>query len=335
MTDHAGANGPLDDAIAAAVARLDGASSIVALGHLAPDGDALGSALALAHSARASGRDAWAAFGEPVTITDSLAFLPLDLIAAPAAWPERPDVVVAFDTASFDRLGSTGGLAKRAGHLVVVDHHASNQGFGDTVVIDPHAGASAELAYQLIHRLGWPLTPEAATSLYVGIVSDTGRFQYSSTGPETLRIAAALLEAGVQPDLIGQNLYEKVPFGYLRLAAAVLGKARLEPEVSLVWSAMTNADLADAGLDYPESDPLIDDLRIAREAGVALLLKQLDGGWKASLRSRGELDVGSVAVTLGGGGHHNASGFSAEGPAEEVVASVRDLLAAQLRDRRG
>jgi phosphoesterase RecJ-like protein len=234
--------------------------------------------------------------------------------------------MVVFDVGSFDRLVELGSSAKRAGTLIVVDHHVTNEGFGDIQLIDGSVAASGQLAVYLLEELGWPIDERVATCLLTAIVTDTGRFQYSSTSPETLRVAARLVEAGARPELIGQQVYESVPFAYLKAASLVLGRAVLEEDLGLVWSWIGHQDLAASGARYEDMDGLIDDIRIAREAGVAALLKQVDKGWKVSLRSRGDVDVGSIAVAGGGGGHHNASGFTSTSALEEVIESIRAQL---------
>jgi phosphoesterase RecJ-like protein len=303
---------------------LAGASAVATAGHVAPDPDALGSAVALARSARLAGKEAVVSFGEPFVVPSSFAFLPLDELVPPGEFPENPEVMVAFDTASLDRLGSLASSANRAKTLIVIDHHASNTGFGDIAIVEPDAAASGMLAYELIRLLGWPVDAAVATALWAAIVADTGRFQYSNTSPQVLRIAADLVEAGAEPDVVGQALYEEVPHGYLTVASRVLGRSALEGQ--LVWSVLWHDDLKAGGIGYEDADPLIDQLRIAREAGAALLLKETATGFKGSLRSRGVFDVGAVAVALGGGGHHNAAGFDHPGPPEKAVADVMGLL---------
>jgi phosphoesterase RecJ-like protein len=302
------------------------ASSLAITCHVNPDGDALGSALGLAHAARAVGVDAVVAFGGPQDISDSLTFLDMTPLVSPDEFPEAPECLVVFDVAAPSRLAEIGSTASRAGTVVVVDHHVSNDGFGDIAVIHPDIAASAQLATYLIEELGWPIDETVATCLMTGIVTDTGRFQYSSTDGETLRVAARLLDAGADPDEIGQQIYASVPFGYLTVSAAVLGRAVLEEDLGLIWSTMSVDDLEEAGIGYAQADPLIDDLRIAREAGVALLLKQTETGWKGSMRSRGEVDVSAIAGLFGGGGHHNAAGFHSSTTANEIVETVRGAL---------
>lgn len=126
--------------------------------------------------------------------------------------------------------------------------------------------------------------------------------------------------------MIGQEVYESVPFGYLAAASAVLGRAVLDEDLGLIWSVVYRADLEKAGIGHGDLDPLIDDLRIAREAGVAVLMKEIDGGFKASMRSRGGVDVGAIAAGEGGGGHHNAAGFTTADDPDAVIERIRAKL---------
>ncbi len=292
--------------------------------HVSPDGDALGSMLGLAHAARGAGKKVTGSFGSPFAVAVQYEFLGLDPLVPPEDFPAEPEVMVVLDVASPDRLGELAGPASRAGTLVVLDHHLTNPGFGHIAVVDPAAAATAQLVYHLLRRLAWPIDRRVATALLTGLVSDTGRFQYSSTDAAVLRIAARLVEAGARPDEIGQRVYEWLPFGYLQVSGAVLSRARLED--GLVWSVLYRADHARAGVGPEDLDLLIDGLRIAREAEVAVLLKETEDGWKVSLRSRGAVDVGAVAAACGGGGHHNAAGFNTGGSLEAVLETIRERL---------
>jgi len=310
------------DALDAAIEAIASAQSLAVTCHINPDGDALGSALALAHAARRAGVDAVVSFGGEFVIPDSLAFLDLEPLVPVGSFPEEPECLVVFDVAAPDRLGDIAAVAEHAGTVIVVDHHVSNEGFGDITVIDPSAAASAQLATYLIEGLGWPIDATVALCLMTGLVTDTGRFQYSATTGEVMRVAARLLDAGVRPEVIGQHVYESVPFGYLAVSAAVLGRAVLDRRRGFVWSTVTEKDLKSAGVEYSQTDGLIDDLRIAREAGVALLLRETPDGWKGSMRSRGGADVAAIAAMFGGGGHHNAAGFHAQVGIDEIVEQV-------------
>jgi phosphoesterase RecJ-like protein len=316
-----------DDALRQAAAILREADSIVTTGHVGPDGDALGSALALAHAARGAGKVAVTAFGGSSGVPDTYAFLDLSPLVEASEVPPRPDVTVVFDTGIPSRLGDLAGVATEAKHLIVVDHHPHPaEGFGEVQVIDTEAGAAAQLCARLIDETGWAIDRRAATCLLTGIVTDTGRFQYSSTDGEILRMAARLVDLGVRPEVIGQAVYEAVPFGYLQVSSRVLGRAVLEEDLGLVWSVVEQADLEAAGLGFEDLDPLIDDLRIAREAGVAVLLKETSDGYKGSMRSRGVVDVGAIAAAEGGGGHHNAAGFTSDDPVDEIMDRIRARL---------
>jgi len=311
----------------AVVAEMAKADELVLTCHVGPDGDALGSLLGVAWLARRQGKRVYASFGEPFTIPEAYRFLPVDLLVAPGAVPAEPGLMMSFDAGSLDRLGVLAETAGRAKTLVVVDHHASNPGFGTLNLIDPKAAATAEICVQLMAGLGWELDEVSATCFHAGLVTDTGRFQYSNTSPSTLRVAATLVEAGARPEIVGRHVYEEVPFGYLHLASIVLGRASLDPELRLVWSWVSFADLAAAGIGMDDTDPLIDAVRVARESDVAMLLKEAgQGRVKVSLRSRGRVDVGAIAVAFGGGGHHNAAGFTFTGSVEAAVEAVRGHL---------
>lgn len=303
------------------------ADSLAMACHVGPDGDALGSMLGLAVAARRAGKQVHASFGEPFVLPDTYRFLPIDVMVEPGSVPAAPPVMVTFDAGSIDRLGTLRPAAEAAGQLVVIDHHVSNEGFGSCNLVVPEAAATAEIVYDLLDVLGWEIDDVVATCLHTGVVTDTGRFQYSNTTPRTLEVAAGLVDAGARPELVGQHVYEEVPFGYLSVAGAVLSRAVLEEDRRFVWSVLTQQDLDAGGIGLDDTDPLIDAIRVARESDVAALFKVLDDERvKGSLRSRGRVDVGAIAVDLGGGGHHNAAGFTFQGSAEEAIEAVRSRL---------
>lgn len=313
----------------AAARAIDESDELALACHVGPDGDALGSMLALGLAARARGKKVVASFGSPHTIPPSLTFLPIDLLVPPAEFPDEPALMVVFDAGSPERLGELASNASKAKTVVVVDHHVTNQGFGDVVVVDPAAAATGELVYRILQELAWELTPEVATCLHTALVTDTGRFSYANTTPGTLRIAAELVEAGAEPALVGRHVYEEAPFGYLKAAAIALGRAELDAEAQVVSTVITEEDLERSGIGWDDTENLIDLLRLAVEADTAVLVKaHADGRVKVSLRSRGNTDVGGLAAGMGGGGHRLAAGFTREGDAEQVrrrvVAAVGD-----------
>jgi bifunctional oligoribonuclease and PAP phosphatase NrnA len=326
-----------------AVKVLAGASEICLACHVRPDGDALGSMLAVAHAlgSRCRAPDGSAApasiiasFGDrPFEIPRILKFLPgTDLLSPPEMFPERPQVMVTFDAASPDRLGLLEASAAAADELIVLDHHASNTRFGTVNLIDDMAAATAVLAFELVGRLGVELSRDIALGLYAGLVTDTGSFKYSNTSAGVHELAARLLQTGIEPGAVAHELWDRSPFGFLGMLSAVLGRARLEPGAAagngLVWTTVTRADRAAEGLPYEAGESVIDVVRRADEADVAVVLKEDDDGcWQVSARSKGQADVGRACVALGGGGHRLAAGFTASGPASDVIAALCRQLA--------
>jgi bifunctional oligoribonuclease and PAP phosphatase NrnA len=322
---------------ARAVSLLDGADEVCLACHVRPDGDALGSMLAVAHALRAPGRPrrprVVASFGDqPFEVPGILRFLPgTSLLSPPACYPDRPRLMVTFDVGSIDRLGALAVNAARADELVVVDHHASNTRFGTVNLIDPDAAATAMLAADLVSALGAELTREIAFGLYAGLVTDTGSFKYSSTSPAVHELAARLLGTGIEPGAVARELWDRAPFGYLALLSGALGRAELEPAAAgghgLVWTTVTRADRAAHGLSLEAAEPVIDVVRRTDEADVAVVLKESDDGlWQVSARSKGKVDVGRACTRLGGGGHRFAAGFTTSGRPAEAMARLRPLL---------
>lgn len=295
--------------------------------HVGPDGDALGSMLGLGLAARDAGMKVRASFGSPFVMPPNLEFLPSDLLVAPGDLPAEPKLMIALDAGSSNRLGELAANASKAGTLVVLDHHVTNEGFGDISVVDTSAAATGELVFDLLGLLDWPITGEIANCLHTALVTDTGRFIYANTSERTLQIAAKLVAAGANPTEIGRHVYEESPFGYLKAAGAAMSRAELDTETRFVSTFITQADLNAAGIDWGDIDNLIDTIRMAEEADVALLAKVHDDGRvRVSMRSRGDTDVGSLAVSMGGGGHRLAAGFTAGGEVEAVIRKVREVI---------
>lgn len=314
-------------AIEEAARAISSSESLALACHVGPDGDALGSMLGLGLAARNAGKSVLASFGSPFTVPPNLAFLPTDLLVPPGQLPDEPETMVVFDAGSADRLGELAVKAGAAGTLVVLDHHVTNEGFGDVAVIDENAAATGEIVFDILVELDWEITPEIAQCLHTALVTDTGRFLYANTTPRTLTIASQLLAAGAVPPEIGRHVYEETPFGYLKAAGAALSRAELDEDRSMVSTVISQDDLKAAGIDWGDIDPLIDTLRLATEADVAVLAKvHADGRVKVSLRSRGETDVGSLAAAMGGGGHRLAAGFTFEGRTGAVIDRIRESI---------
>ncbi|GAA1195004.1 phosphoesterase RecJ-like protein [Kitasatospora gansuensis] len=301
--------------------------------HINPDGDALGSALAAGLALRSLGYRVRVSFGDdPQIVPESLSFLPGQELLVPAAEvPDVPELVLCFDVAAESRLGLLHAKAFAAPALVVIDHHASNPGFGTHRLIDPTAPATAVLVDELLRRLGVPLDQDLATCLYTGVATDTGSFRYAATTPATHELAGRLLATGIRHDLISRQLWDTSSFGYLKVLAGALDRAVYEPDAAgglgLVWTWVPYQDLALFGVTVEEIEGLIDVLRRPAEAEVALVLKQdPDGTLRGSCRAKGAVDVAAVCADLGGGGHRFAAGFTAREDVDTTVARFRAAL---------
>jgi phosphoesterase RecJ-like protein len=288
--------------------------------------------VAVSRALHGRGQRVVASFGEPFRVPAILTFLPgLELLTPPARFEARPEVMMSFDASSIDRLGELAGPAAAAAELIVVDHHASNTGFGSVSLVDPAAAATAVLAAELIARLGVTLTRDIAVGLYAGLATDTGSFRFAATTPRVHELAAQLLAAGVDPAAVSRELYDRAPFGYLRLLAAALGRATLDRETAnglgLVWTTVTKADREPSDLPLDAAESVIDEIRRTDEAEVAAVLKEDDQGvWQVSIRSKEHVDVAKAATELGGGGHARAAGFAHRGRAGEAIAALKRVL---------
>ncbi len=295
-------------------AEVLSAAEFVALAcHVNPDADALGSMLGLATFLRSRDVETVCSYpNDPLDLPRWAALLPgSDELVPMSAFPVSPALMVTCDCASFDRLGPLGRSATNASELIWIDHHRSNDGLGTIPLIDPTASSTCEVVVRLIETIGGPLPDGAAACLYAGLVTDTGRFQYQATTPETLRIAAKLREHPFDHALLAQAFYEDNARAYLPVAAVALARVAYVPEADLVWTYLTQADLDDAGVGPADTDDLIDLIRSARDVDVAAVLKQQrDGRFKVSARSRGAHDLAAVAASFGGGGHRLAAGYT-------------------------
>ena len=300
--------------------------------HVNPDGDALGSMLGFALGLRRLGFTRLRAtfpgvFELPVPYQN----LPgLDLLVPQDEAFARPAAVLIFDVAGESRLGDLRSLLATP-CVIVLDHHASNTRFGRLNLVDPGAAATSVVVDGLLGRLGVPLDAEIAECLYVALATDTGSFKFDLTTPAVHELAARLIATGISPGDISRRIFDTRPFGAMKLAGEVLGRAALDPAAAgghgMVWTYATLADLARFDQRPYVLDTLIDPVRSVAEADVAVLVKQAaENEWGVSLRSKGAVDVSKVAVALGGGGHRLAAGFTGHGTPGEVVAQVRALL---------
>src|SRR5881275_3268118 len=281
--------------------------------HENPDGDALGSLLAATLALRQLGKDVVMYHAGETPLPREYAFMPLAELARerPADASER--VLLAVDCAKEDRIGDEAVLAL-AQLVLNVDHHHDNTRFGDVNLIVADASSTGEVLRDVLRELDVDLTPSIAEPLYIALVTDTGRFQYTNTTPKALRLAAELVEAGADVHRVFQGVYESVQFAKLKLLARALERAQVYEGGLIVVSYLVRTDFADAGAVEPYSEGIIDYLRAVEGAELIREPPRSEGPTRrVSLRaSVDELDVSRIARASGGGGHRQAAGFSSE-----------------------
>ena len=312
-------------------ARAIAAAPIVALAcHVTPDGDALGSMLAMHHLCEAAGKPNVMSWPEPFEAGNNYRSMPgLGSAVPPVRFLAEPPVMATFDCGSLARLNELAAPASHArnhGELIVVDHHASNNRYGTINAVDENAAATAVVVRELARTLGWPLNRDAAWCLYTGLVTDTGRFQYATTTPAVFSLAEELASFGLPVAQLSRELFEEHRFAYLQLAGRALSRATLVPEIRFVSTFVSQRDLDDFGVGYQEIEGLIDWVRSTAEAEVACVCKEAPDGIRVSLRAISSVDVGAIATSLGGGGHRLAAGFTMTAPIDRVLAVVRDAV---------
>ena len=301
--------------------------------HENPDGDALGSMLGAALGLRSLGKDVVMYLAGSAALPAEYAFMPLEEVLrdVPADAGER--VLLAVDCANERRITQEPVVVDQAALVVDVDHHHDNTRFGDLNLIVAEASSTAEIVHDLLAALEVTLTPEIAEALYIGVVTDTGRFQYANTTPKALRLAADLVEAGADVHGVFKRVYETVQFAKLKLLARALEHAQVYEGGRLVISWLQRADFDAAGAAEPYSEGIIDFLRQSEGAQLVALIREPPPGsgpkHRISLRSSSdEIDVSAIARESGGGGHVQAAGFSSEDSLEEIVEFIRRGFAA-------
>jgi bifunctional oligoribonuclease and PAP phosphatase NrnA len=302
--------------------------------HENSDGDALGSLLATTIALRQLGKDVEMFLSGNSSVPQEYSFMQLNglLRELPSDLAER--VLVAVDCAKADRIGPDPAPVERAKLVVDIDHHHDNTRFGSVNLIVSDASSTGEVLRDVFAELGVAITPEIAEPLYIALVTDTGRFQYSNTTPKSLRLAAELVEKGADVHAVFQQVYESVEFAKMKLLARALDRARVLEGGRIVVSHLVRTDFAEVGAVEPYSEGIIDYLRAVEGAELAVLIREppRDDGplRRISLRaSVDELDVSAIARLFGGGGHRQAAGFSSEKSIDEITELVREGFVAQ------
>jgi bifunctional oligoribonuclease and PAP phosphatase NrnA len=323
-----------EEAFAEVVGRLRDAERFLITTHEGPDGDALGSLLGLHGVLTQLGKDAVMFLAEkefPLPV--EYRFLPLQEVfhEPPADLADR--VVIFLDCGNIERMPVD--WLRNGIEIVNVDHHHDNTHFGSVNLVDPDSSCTAEIVFDLAAALGAEITPEIASALYVGLVTDTGMFMYENTDARAHRLAAELIEAGVDVNETYRRLYERVPTEKLRLLARALDRIERRLDGALSVAYVSAEDYAVTGADEALTEGIIDFVRALEGTVVAAVIRdkpsQAGAARKASLRSSdGSVDVSEIARNMGGGGHRRAAGFSTDLGYGELVELLESELSSQL-----
>ena len=306
------------------IAALRSCRRILISVHKNPDGDALGSQLALMLALEKSNKTVVAQNIDPVP--EIYRFLPASVRIKTGGTVEgRYDAIVVLD-ADPPRTGLFDGNYP-ADIRINIDHHITNPAEWPLTWLDPSASATGEMVYDLIQRLGVPMDREIALCLYTAIFTDTGSFRYSNTTPKSMRISADLIEAGADPWLVTENVYESFAYRRIKLLGNVLAGVERSEDGRIAWVVVTEELFRRFGASSEDTDNFINFVRSTKGVEVAILFRQTAAAqYKISLRSKGRVDLSGLAQSLGGGGHKNAAGSTVDGTLDEVKRRVIDAV---------
>jgi len=309
-----------------AVVALRRATSVVVCAHVRPDGDAMGSVLGLTIALRENGIAAVPTLAHGSHVPATYSFLPGYDLFVPAHDLEVPQVFVACDSPTLERLGDAGKLAKAAETVIVIDHHPGADEFGDIMISDPTAAATGQLVWDLVKGFDTPASQEVAQCCFVGLVTDTGRFSYDNTCSAAFRAAAEMVDAGVQPAEISRYVYQSRSQASLAIENRAMSRLTCVNAGRVVYSWVTDADFEEIGALPEEAESLPDAIRVVEGTEVALMMRQSGGEVRGNLRSKSGFDVSAVAQHFNGGGHKAASGFTFAGTIEELLPQILAML---------
>jgi len=313
--------------IASIVDAIRSRQRFVVSSHARPDGDSIGSQIAMAEALRALGKDV-RVINKDQAPPELLGFPGVADIQIADRAERAYDAVIIMECGD---LGRTGVSGLDGGFLINIDHHPGNTAYGQINWFDASAAACGEMVYDLIRALGVPMTPTMATHVYLAILTDTGSFHFSNLSPRTFDICARLLEAGVDPVSIARSVFDTSTLGRLRVIGAVLHGLQMDASGRIAVLYMDRAMARAAGASYDDTEGLINMPLSVKEIQAVAFFKQDEGDrFRISMRSKGDLDIGSIAKQFGGGGHKNAAGCQATGAIDELktlfVGKIQRLL---------
>ncbi len=309
-----------------AIEEIKRGRRFLVVSHVNPEGDAVGSLLGLALALKEAGKDVVPYLEDPVP--EVLRFLPgSELVSHSLEGVEPFDATFAVDCGQYERLGKGFAQFRGQGKLINIDHHKTNDHFGDINIIVPEASAAGEIVFDLLKEAGLKITPEVATNLYVAIHTDTGSFRYSSSTPDAFRKAGELVRLGADPWKIASKVYENYPLKRFRLLSDALSTLEVKDEGKIALLIITQDMLRRVNGSKDLVDGFVNYARAIEGVEVGVLLRECgQDEYKISLRAKGDVDVSKVAEKFGGGGHPHAAGFNIKGTLEEVKEKVVEEL---------
>jgi len=330
----------MSEPLQAAADELDRGRSFVIPLHESPDGDSVGSALAMGLTLMRLGRRVDLVTSDPVP--SAYRWLPgADLIRPCTAVQGPHEVALLLDCSSLERAGGAAELAARAGRLVNIDHHPTNDGFGDFSLVDPAAAAVAEILAGVLEAWGRPPDRDVATCLYTGLLTDSGSFRFANTTAHSLETAGRLVRRGADPAAVAEAVYEHRSPAHLRLLGRALQGLQLDCDARLAWVRLLRRDFAACGAGDEDVEGIVGYLRTVDGVEVAALFRETgEGRVKVGFRSRSRVDAARLAARFGGGGHSRAAGCWLEGPdpwalAEQVLEACRRAVCRAWSDEGG
>jgi len=304
--------------------------SFIVASHIDPDGDAIGSQLAMWSILKRLGKSAKVISEDPVPDTYTFLEGSEEVVNSPTG---PADVAIVVDAATLHRTGWVSDLVKQCSRVVNIDHHQSNENFGDINLVDTRAGAAGEVIYNLSRELGVELEPGEAEALFVAILSDTGCFRFPNTSSDTLRVAAALVDAGVSPYHAGSEVFWKRSESGLKLLSSALASIEVTNSGDVATMDITQRMYRETGASPRESEGFANYPRSIKDVKVGVLIRETrDGHYRISLRSREDFPIADVAKSFGGGGHPTAAGCRIDGDLDSVKARLRERIASKALD---
>ncbi|MCW7755181.1 DHH family phosphoesterase [Desulfobotulus sp. H1] len=310
---------------------LNESSHLLLVSHVQPDGDAIGSLLALGLSLQAQGKHV-TMYNEDGT-PPSFAFLPgTERVTEHPGELAQYDTLIVLDSGDTDRMGSRAQELMSIPCIINIDHHPSNTLFGSLNMVDPEAASTTVMVWRLLQQMEWHIPTEAAWAIYTGIFTDTGGFRFGNTNTEALSIAAAMTSLGADPETVSRHIMGSYSFAYIRLLQEALSSIRLAADGKLASMTLTRHMLEKTGATEGEASGLVNYARYIDGVKMAALIREKDThtetepSYKISLRADGDMDAAAIAVAHGGGGHRAAAGFSTSLPPESILKMLETCI---------